>query len=291
MEMEKMLVAVFDDEKKAYEGSRALKELDSDGSIAIHAESVVQKNSDGTLSVKNAEGDFPVRTIGGTAIGTLIGLLGGPIGVVIGAATGAVAGGAADMHVAGVDADFIEDVSKKLEPGKYAVVADVSEEWVTPVDVGIGDLGGVIFRTTKNNFEAELRARDAAAQRAEIDGLKMEQKHARADQKVKLQAKIDSLNAKLQDKQAKAKQRSEQIKSEAEAKIQALEKKEATARGNAKSAIEARKAEIRKHYEEAIMHLKSIESEHWEKRAETLRAEAAMFEERAKKSQAKDEEG
>ena len=31
--MEKMLIATFDDEKKAYEASRILKELDADGSI------------------------------------------------------------------------------------------------------------------------------------------------------------------------------------------------------------------------------------------------------------------
>lgn len=35
--MEKMLVVVFDDESKAYEGSHALKQLDAEGSITIHA--------------------------------------------------------------------------------------------------------------------------------------------------------------------------------------------------------------------------------------------------------------
>ena len=78
--MEKMMVVVFDDELKAYEGSRALKQLDAEGSITIHAGSVIQKNADGTVSVKQAEDDFPIRTIGGTALGSLIGLLGGPIG-------------------------------------------------------------------------------------------------------------------------------------------------------------------------------------------------------------------
>ena len=36
--MEKMLVAVFDNESKAYEGSRALAQLDADGNIAVHAQ-------------------------------------------------------------------------------------------------------------------------------------------------------------------------------------------------------------------------------------------------------------
>ena len=35
--MEKMLAVVFDSESKAYQGSRALAQLDAEGSIAIHA--------------------------------------------------------------------------------------------------------------------------------------------------------------------------------------------------------------------------------------------------------------
>ena len=51
------LVVVLNDESKAYEGSRALYQLDGEGSIAIHAESAV-KTEDGKATVKQAEGDF-----------------------------------------------------------------------------------------------------------------------------------------------------------------------------------------------------------------------------------------
>src|SRR5271157_2522770 len=100
--MERMMVVVFNDESKAYEGSRALSQLDGEGSITIHAESVIQKNADGTVTVKQAVGDFPIRTIGGTAIGSLIGLLGGPVGLGIGALAGMMAGTLGDLFVAGV---------------------------------------------------------------------------------------------------------------------------------------------------------------------------------------------
>ena len=80
--MERMLVVVFNDESKAYEGSRALNQLDGEGNIAIHAESVIRKNADGTATVRQAEGDFPIRTIGGER--RL--LLGGPVGLSLGAA-------------------------------------------------------------------------------------------------------------------------------------------------------------------------------------------------------------
>ena len=125
--MEKMLVVIFDDEKKAYEGLHALEQLDSDGTIALHAEAVIKKNADGTIEVKQSSDDLPVRTAGGTAIGSFIGLLGGPVGVGIGGALGALAGSVWDLNVAGVNAEFVDDVATRLEPGKFAVIADISE--------------------------------------------------------------------------------------------------------------------------------------------------------------------
>lgn len=210
--MEKMLVVFFDNESKAYEGSHALKQLDAEGSMTIYAEAVIKKNADGTATVKQVDDGFPIRTVGGTAIGSLIGLLGGPVGLGIGAAAGALAGSLGDLNAAGVDAEFLDDVAAALTPGKCAVIADISEEWVTPVDTRMEALGGAVFRSARNRVEDEQRARDVAALRAEIDQLKAEHARAQADRKAKLQAKIDQLNAKLQAKLDQAKQRSEQIK-------------------------------------------------------------------------------
>src|SRR5208283_5317871 len=124
--MERMLVVIFNDEPKTYEGSHALKQLDAEGSITIHAEAVIAKNADGTVTVKQSEDDFPIRTVGGTAIGSLIGLLEGPVGLGVGAAAGFLAGSIGDLHMAGVDAEYLDEVAAKLTPGKYAVIADVS---------------------------------------------------------------------------------------------------------------------------------------------------------------------
>lgn len=268
--MERMTVVVFNDESKAYEGSRALSQLDGEGSITIHAESVVQKNADGSVAVKQAEGDFPIRTLGGTAIGSLLGLLGGPVGLGIGATIGATAGFIGDVDRSGVNADFLNDVSAMLTPGKYAVVADVSEEWVTPVDTRMEALGGVVFRTARAHFEEERQAMEAAALRAEIDRLKAEHAQARAERKAKLQAKIDNLNTKLQDKLDQATRRSEQIKSETDAKVQALQKKAAKAQGNAKAAMDARVTEIREQYNQSVAKLKSLTAEQLRKAAAKL---------------------
>jgi len=268
--MEKMLVAVFDNEAKTYEGSRALKELDTEGSITIYAESVIRKNADGTVSVMQAEGDFPVRTVGGTAIGSLIGLLGGPVGFGIGAVAGALAGSIGDLYVAGVNADFLDDVSATLTPGKCAVVADVSEEWVTPVDSRMEAVGGVVFRSLKTTVEDDQRARDVAELKDEIAQLKAEHAKAQADRKAKLQARIDAVNAKIQEKLDQAKQRSEQIKGETDAKVQALQQKAAKAQGDAKKAIDARIAQLRGEYEERSRRLKGLAAEQLRKAAAQL---------------------
>jgi uncharacterized membrane protein len=252
-----MIVVVFDNETKAYEASRALNELDAEGSIAIHAESVVSKQANGTVSVKQADGDFPIRTLGGTAIGSLIGLLGGPVGVAVGAGTGAIAGSFGDLYVAGVDADFLSEVTSMLIPGTHAVVADISEEWVTPVDTRMEALNGIIFRTTRSAFEQDQRAKDEAVLRAEIGQMKAEHARAKAERKAKLQAKIDQLNAKLQQKLDQAKQRSEQIKRETAAKVEALQKKAAKSQGEVKAAMEKRMQEIREQYDQAVARVKS----------------------------------
>ena len=243
--MERMLVVVFENELKAYDGSRELKALDAEGSISIHSEAVIKKNDDGTITIKQEGDDFPIRTVGGTAVGALIGLLGGPVGLAVGALAGTFAGAFWDMDRAGVNADFLNEVSAKLTPGKWAVVSDVSEEWVTPVDTRMGALGGTVFRTTRANVEHQQDARDVAAIKADIAQLKAEQVKSRADQKAKLQTKIDNLNKKLQAKIEQAKLRAGQREKEAKAKLEALEKKAAKAKGEAKAKIEARIADVK----------------------------------------------
>jgi len=250
--MEKMLVVVFDDESKAYEGSHALKQLDAEGSITVHAESVIKKNADGTVTVKQLEDDFPIRTVGGTAIGSLLGLLEGPVGLGIGAAAGALAGSLVDLNIAGVNGEFLDDVAATLTPGKCAVLADISEEWVTPVDTRMEALAGTVLRTPRKSVEHDQRARDVAALRAEIEQLKAEHARARADRKAKLQAQIDQLNMKLEAQLDQAKQRSEQIKSETEAKVQALQKKAEKARGEIKATLDARAKQIHEEYEQSV---------------------------------------
>jgi uncharacterized membrane protein len=243
--MDRILVIVFDGMLKTYEGDEALVKLDSEGSISVHAEAVIEKYVNGTVGIKQMGKNFPIRTVSGTAVGSLIGLLGGPIGLGVGAVAGTFAGNMLDLHRAGVDADFLTEVSAKLTPGKWAIVTEVSEEWVTPVDTKMEALGGTVFRTTRENIELEHYARDVITLRADIAQLKEEQSKSRVVEKGMLQVKIDILSEKLSAKLLAAKQRLEEIEEEANAEVEALEKKAAKAKGEAKVVIEARIADIK----------------------------------------------
>jgi len=259
--MENILVVVFDSEKGASEGLSVLNQIDCDGIITIYAGSVIQKDADGTVSVTETQGNFPSETIAGTALGSLVGLLAGPAGAGVGATVGGVTGIIRDLHTAHVNNRFVDDVSAMLKPGRFAVVADVSEELMTPVDTQMEELGGIVFRTEKEKFEYELRAREIAEISAQIDQLKAELVTMAADRKAKIQAQIDDLTKKLQRAETEAEQYAQQIKRETEAKVQVLQKKAAKAQGEAKANLTAQIGQLRKQYEDSVAKLRNVTAE------------------------------
>lgn len=82
----------------------------------------------------------------GFVSGGLIGRPEGPAGVAVGADIGGFGGLMYDLLTAGVSMDFVEEVSASMNAGKAAVIAEVDETWVTPVDIRLGALGETTFR-------------------------------------------------------------------------------------------------------------------------------------------------
>ncbi|HUL91003.1 MAG TPA: DUF1269 domain-containing protein [Burkholderiales bacterium] len=230
--MERMLTVIFDNEKKAYEGKSALRQLDLEGSITVYAGAVVTKHADGTLSVKQYDDFGPLGTLTGTAIGSLIGLLGGPAGVVAGGLSGLTVGTLYDLDNALVGQDFVEDVMKSLTPNKVAIVAEVEEEWTTPVDTRMEALGGSVFRRALVEVRKTARDEEVAVMKDELAKLKEEMRNADASRKAKLKEKSDQLQARIDAVQAKAKDRRAQFEARAKAKLEIL-KKNAAAAGRA----------------------------------------------------------
>jgi uncharacterized membrane protein len=231
--MDRMLVVVFDTENKAYEGKKALMQLEYEGSIVVYAHAVVAKNADGTTTVKQSDDPGPLGTLLGTALGSLIGLLGGPVGLAIGATAGLAVGGTVDLDNARVGDDFIDDVTKVLLPNKFALVAEIQEDWTTPVDTRMEAIGGRVFRRALSEVKHTVDDEETAAMKADLAQMKAEHAKASADRKAKLQEKINQLDSKIQARLEKAKERRQAAEQQAKAKVEILKAKAAASKAKA----------------------------------------------------------
>lgn len=247
--MDKVIAVVFDDEKQAYEGLKAFRDLHSDGSITLYSGAVVAKDASGTLSVRDS-GEVQEGTLFGLLTGSLIGILGGPLGVAVGASTGTMIGATFDLARAGIHDDFLQEMSEYLLPGKTAVITEVDEDWQAPIDTRMEALGGHLFRRNRIEIEDAYYQRQVAAYRDELIALEDERQKASAERKARLEARIEDTRHKLQDQRDELTARIESVKREGEAKISSLQQQLNTARDERKQRLEKRLAEIRAEYRE-----------------------------------------
>lgn len=243
--MNKMIVTIFNDDGGAYEGVKALRELHAEGSLTLYASAVIAKDTNGRLSVKQADDQGPFGTVLGLTTGSLIGLLGGPVGLAVGATTGAIAGSLYDLAKIGIGEDFLAEVLPYLSPGKVAVVAEVDEEWVTPLDARMEPLGGIVLRRARAGFIDAQIERETAADKAEIAKLKAEYDQAVGGVEANLKAKLDATRNRFKARRDLLEKRIEAINREGEAKIKLLQEQAAQTRGEIKAKLEKRIAEER----------------------------------------------
>ena len=246
--MNRMLVVVFDNEKTAETGAHALRKLDADGSISLYAMDVIVKDAKGKVSVKEHTGQGPVGTGVGLAVGSLVGLLVGPAAIVLGAVTGTLIGLIRDLWASGVGLDFVGEAERVLTPGKVALVAEVEEEWVIPVDAAMAHTGGVVYRRTREAVEDAEISRDITALKSEMTSLQTEVKHASAAAKASLVTKTAAVKTKLDEAVKRASDSVHTMEQEAAAKAAAIKSQLTKSKGEAKVALEARKARVEAAY-------------------------------------------
>jgi uncharacterized membrane protein len=234
--MDRMLVVVFDNESKAYEGRKALMELDIDGSISVYGHAVVVKHPDGTTKVQQSDDGARLGTVVGTALGSLIGLLIGPAGLAIGAPLGFLGGVTAEMNKVRIGEDFIDDVAAVLLPNKAAVVAEIEEDSTNPVDTRMEALGGTVLGRALSEVKHTIHDEHIAAMKADLAQMEAEHAKAHVERKAKLQEKINQLDSKLQAQLQKAKERREAAEREDQAKVELLKTKAAIAEAKAAEA-------------------------------------------------------
>jgi uncharacterized membrane protein len=228
--MERMLVVVFDNENKAYEGKKALLQLDGEGSISVYGYSVLAKGADGTVTQKQGDDVGPMGTLLGTSLGSLIGLIGGPAGMAAGALGGMLGGATADLDNSRVGADFVDDVNKVLTPNRVALVAEIEEDWTTPVDTRMEAIGGKVFRRALSEVTDTVNKEDADAMKADLAQAKAEHSKASAERKTRIQEKISQLDSKIKTWEQKDRERTENVENQAKAKLQLLKQKQTAPR-------------------------------------------------------------
>lgn len=245
----KILVSVFDSEQAAFEGLTALKDLHRDGDITLYASSVIAKDPSGTVSVLQRADKGPVGTLVGMVTGGLIGLLGGPVGVAVGAYVGGFSGLMYDLFNAGVSMDFVDEVSASLTPGKAAIVADVDEVWVTPIDTRLGALGGTTFRRVRGEaIDAEL-IRETESTRTELEHLSTELRESSSEAKANVAGAIDAQRRKLEALVGRVDETLAQQKAEFESRLATLREQRGKARESQRKRIDARMDELKASYE------------------------------------------
>jgi uncharacterized membrane protein len=254
--MSKFVVVVFPNEKRAYDGTGALKELDAEGSLTLYGVAVIAKDAAGKVSIKDAADAGPLGTAVGALVGGLIGVIGGPAGMIAGAAGGTLLGSLTDLFNYGVGEDFVTKVSQELGSGKTAVVAEIDETWTTPLDTRMEALGGTVLRTWRADFEDEQIAKEVAAEDAEFEQLRAEYAQASAEAKAKLKAKLDQAKTNLKSAEERLQARIDALNKEANAKVAALEKQVAGAQADAKEKIRQRIATMRADYDARSAKLK-----------------------------------
>jgi uncharacterized membrane protein len=248
--MSKFVVAIFPNEAKAYEGTRAMKDLQAEGSLTLYGMAVVTKGADGKAIVKETADPGPLGMGVGALTGGLVGLIGGPAGAAVGLATGTMLGGWSDLFNLGVGTDFLDKVSRELSPGKSAVVAEVEEDWVTPVDTRMEAIGGTVLRQVRADFEDEQIRQEVNADKAELAALQAEYRQARDEHKAKVKARIDEAQAKMKAAAGRARAKRERLQRERDAKIKILQDQMAKAKAEAKAANEHRMTEFRADYDQ-----------------------------------------
>ena len=231
--MDRMLVVVFDNENKAFQGKTALMQLQDQGNVNVYGYAVVAENADRTATIKQADNSGPLGSLFGMSFGALIGALFGPAGLVLGSAAGLGSGAAVDFTNLGVGQDYLDDVSKALIPGKVALVAQVDEDWTTPVDSNMEALGGVVFRRALSDVQKQVRQENIAAMKADVAQFKAEQAQAQADRKAKLQDKINQLESRIQAQTQKLQERGMISEKKAQARAKLMETKAAIAQAKA----------------------------------------------------------
>jgi uncharacterized membrane protein len=209
MSTDNVLVVTFGenqaDDTNAYQALTDLKQLDAQHQIEIAGAAVISRDLDGRVEVKSEVGNDPyLGTASGGMIGLLVGIIGGPLGVLLGGAYGALVGSLFDIDDVETTESVLAEISKRVEPTRTALLAQVVEQTPEVIDSAMARLGGEVMRRPSAEVEQEIAAAEDAQRNADREARK--ELHQARVQKTKQEAhaKVEELKAKLHGSRAGA---------------------------------------------------------------------------------------
>lgn len=251
--MEKLIFISFHNEKQANEGIQALRELHT---VTLYAGALIAKDPNGKIVIKQSVVKRRAATLSGLLMDSLMGLF-GPAAIAIDTGSGALIGAAIDAAKRGITMEFVQAIENELASGKIGIIAEIDEEWVTPIDIRMEPLGATVFRQTRTQVEDAFFEKEIEAQRAELAILESEkaakaktneeQKAAETD--ARLQAKIEATRHKIQEKENQLAEQIQCVRQEGEERIALLQDEKITADEESKVQLDQRLKDIRAEYQ------------------------------------------
>jgi len=164
---ETLIAVTFAEQGNAVQALAWLRDLESQGHVAIEGLALVIRNQDGQIAENHlTDGNWAGRA-GGGLVGLLVGILGGPLGILLGGSAGVLIGALVDGHHADQADSVVSDISKSIQVGQTAVVAALVEDRPESIDTAMTRLGGRVLRRPVDDVKAEVALADKAQRAAE----------------------------------------------------------------------------------------------------------------------------
>jgi uncharacterized membrane protein len=239
---------VFPTEAAASEGLEALELFHRDRKIKLHGTLIIEQQADGSIATKRAS-EGPLRRTGiGTVVGAVVGVVvGGPVGVFFGAGIGAFLGGVDDAVRWRVREAVVDDVARRLAPGRFAVVADMNEEKMGAIDTRMADLGGEVIRAKRRTVVDTLVNTQSRAHRTRV----AEDEAARVSEDAEsreliFESEVQDLRADMRWTSEAARSQLEDTRQKLDHRIRSLDEEIAAASPPLRRELEKRMIEIKR---------------------------------------------
>jgi uncharacterized membrane protein len=243
--MENLLIITFGSKAKATEGLNRLRDLDQLGDIVIYNEALVQKTGINQFEIIEHEGpDTDALPATGALGGAVIGALAGPLGMAMGMLTGATLGLADEVNRLDFSSDVLEQVTRQLGVGKFAIILDVEEDTESIVDSYMKTSEGYVLRTEiADQYDRYDQAWEDEFNK-ELDAEENSLKAAAEADKAAIKLRIEKLKLEHNLKVVKLKLRTARRKKQLEDRIKTFDDRIKTAASDSKNKLMAHRKKL-----------------------------------------------